>query len=172
MKVVLEDDNKIIVFLNTQYIKDIDFSCKESLEEYFQELFLLFKSDYDLEIYGYYTIDVFIDSFYGVILFIEKEDLDYFDYYDHQIDMRINIRKDSIFLYELNDYFDLDTSILHKIEFYLYKNKLYGKIIQKLTFVEMGRLLEYSNIVYGDCVDKIFRFGQILEKKDFSLFSL
>ena len=86
--------------------------------------------------------------------------------------MCINVQKDSCFLYELKDFWDVDVSMFSKFQFYLYKQKLYGRIIKKLSFVELGCLLEYGTLIYGQDADVVLRFGQKVKTQDFSLFSL
>ena len=48
------------------YLEEINFDDKEQLEKYFQKLFRLLKLNYQIEISGYYEIDIYIDDFYGI----------------------------------------------------------------------------------------------------------
>ena len=98
MRLVI-NDGKFIVFLN-KYNK-IDFENKLKLEKYFRNLFTTIKDKYNIEVNGYYDINIYNDKNYGVIIEIESEDLDYYNYFN-QIDMEINVLKDSLFLYEIN----------------------------------------------------------------------
>ncbi len=145
MKVVFKD-NKIIVFLNKKL--DLD---KVNLDIYFKKLFLRIKNKYNLELNGYYDINVYIDNNYGSIIEIENEDLDYYNYFN-QIDMEIKVNK-TTFLYEI-DYEYLDKELLSKSIIYKQNNKLYFKITDKNI---LNKIIECSKIIYGDRVKEIMK---------------
>lgn len=160
MKLVFCDDSKLILFLNNLTIPKMDFEDREELEEYFRELFLKLKDLYQIVIQGYYNIDIYIDSLYGAVIEIEKEELDYFEYDDNQVDMRICIHQTSI-LYELEEYIPLDQK---KYDMIWYGNKWYVKLKQKLNEIYLGRLLEYAEIHYQEENEQILRRGVYLER--------
>ena len=145
MKVVFKD-NKIIVFLNKKL--DLD---KVNLDIYFKKLFLRIKNKYNLELNGYYDINVYIDNNYGSIIEIENEDLDYYNYFN-QIDMEIKVNN-TTFLYEI-DYEYLDKELLSKSIVYKQNNKLYFKITDKSI---LNKIIECSKIIYGDRVKEIMK---------------
>ena len=87
MKFVI-DNNKFIVFLN----KKFDLDDKLKLEKYFKDLFYNLKNKYNMEVNGYYNINVYADKYYGTIIEMENEDLEYYTYFN-QIDMEINVLK-------------------------------------------------------------------------------
>ena len=145
MKVVFKD-NKIIVFLNKKL--DLD---KVNLDIYFKKLFLRIKNKYNLELNGYYDINVYIDNNYGSIIEIENEDLDYYNYFN-QIDMEIKVNK-TTFLYEI-DYEYLDKELLSKSIVYKQNNKLYFKITDKSI---LNKIIECIKIIYGDRVKEIMK---------------
>ena len=145
MKVVFKD-NKIIVFLNKKL--DLD---KVNLDIYFKKLYLKIKNKYNLELNGYYDINVYIDNNYGSIIEIENEDLDYYNYFN-QIDMEIKVNK-TTFLYEI-DYEYLDKELLSKSIIYKQNNKLYFKITDKNI---LNKIIECSKIIYGDRVKEIMK---------------
>lgn len=141
-------DNNLIVFLNKKMVSGVDFFNKSILEKYFRDLFLKFNETYDIDMNGSYNINVFADDNYGIVLEIEKEEIEYFDYYD-VVDMNITISKYNKFLYKLNNYIDN----LGKI--YLYNENLYLEPIN-IDFFKMGLLIENSEVVYGKkCIDII-----------------
>lgn len=145
MKVVFKD-NKIIVFLNKKL--DLD---KVNLDIYFKKLFLRIKNKYNLELNGYYDINVYIDNNYGSIIEIENEDLDYYNYFN-QIDMEIKVNK-TTFLYEI-DYEYLDKELLSKSIVYKQNNKLYFKITDKNI---LNKIIECSKIIYDNRVKEIMK---------------
>lgn len=165
MKVSIIDDNNIIVFLNAFNIKNIDFNNKENIEKNFRELFLKLKYIYNLNIKGYYNINIYIDKVYGAILEIEHEDIEYFDYYDNKIDMRVNVVSDAKFLYKIKDLFDLNEDILNNIVLYKFRNNLYVLLKENISFYKLGSLLEISDLVYGSKVDDILKMGYIVKNR-------
>lgn len=147
MKIIAMDLDSIVL-----YLSDMDFSMEENidiLEERFRDIFLHLKNSYDMDIEGYYKIDIYKNEYYGMIVEMEKEEFDYFDYYDNQVDMRISIHEDNSILYEFDDFFSI-SSLLDKMDFYMYRNKVYGKVKHFLTKIEGAYLQEQSSsIVYG-----------------------
>lgn len=160
MKLVFCDDSNLILFLNNMTIPKVDFEDREELEEYFRALFLKLKDVYQVVIQGYYNIDIYIDSFYGAVIEIEKEELDYFEYDDNQVDMRICIHQTSI-LYELEEYIPLNPK---EYDMIWYGNKWYAKLKQKVNDIYLGRLLEHSDIHYQEENEQILRRGIYLER--------
>ena len=143
---LISKDNKIIVFL----YKRINFK-QINLENYFKKLFIKFKEDYHIELNGYYSINIYIDKFYGSVIEIENEDLDYYNYFN-QIDMEVKLN-DNVFLYEM-DYEYLNKSIINNSNIYKLKDKLY---IQVKDNNILNKILEYSNIIYGEKIKYMLR---------------
>ena len=152
MKFVV-DNNKFIVFLN----KKFDLDDKLKLEKYFKELFYKLKSKYNIEVNGYYNINVYADKYYGTIIEMANEDLEYYTYFN-QIDMEINVFK-SNFYYEI-DYSFLDKNILNKCICYKYNDKIYLKIKEDIDEIDLSKLLEVSNVLYGEEVEEIAKYGK------------
>lgn len=156
MKTIIKD-NKIIVFLNKREITNLDFNNEDKLEDYFKKLFSKLKK-YDIEINGFYNIDVYKDEFYGMILEIENEDVDYYNYFN-QVDMKINVLKTGSFLYEV-DYEFVDKNILNKTICYKNIDKIYLKIKENIDDITLSKILEVSNIVYGDLTEDIIKYSK------------
>lgn len=160
MKIVNLDENCMIIFLNKLYLRELNFDVREDLEEYFKELFLKLKKYYAINISGYYNINVYIDKDYGLVINLNKEDIEYYDYFDNQIDMRISL-KDSKFLYRIDD--PLALPIFNKIEIYFYHGKCYLDFIGDIDNTTMMYLLEFSDIVFDEQTDLI-RHSQKLKR--------
>lgn len=152
MKFVI-DNNKFIVFLN----KKFDLEDKSKLEKYFKDLFHRLKNKYNIEVNGYYNINVYADKYYGTIIEMENEDLEYYTYFN-QIDMEINVFK-SNFYYEI-DYSFLTKNILDKCICYKYNDKIYLRIKEDINEIDLSKLLEIGNILYGDEVEEIAKYGK------------
>ena len=160
MKVKLIDENNIIVFLNDKII-NINSDSRVELEDELRILFKKLSNIYNLEIYWYYNISIYVDDYYGSIINLVKEDIDYIEYDKDQIDMRIIISKKT-FLYKINNIFNLD--IDSKI--YKYNNNYYLKLNKKLDNKKMGLLLELSELIIDD-VDMILKYGNVLQNNSY-----
>lgn len=121
---------------------NIDLNNKEVLEEYLKKIFKRLKRIYNIDIVGFYNIGVYVDKYYGVIFHLEKEELEYYNYFKNQVDMRIVI-SDREFLYKVDNLLFID-----KTEVIISDNELFLKINEELTNREMMILLEHSKIVY------------------------
>lgn len=148
MKIITMDLDSIILFLS-----DMDFSLEQDtleLEDKFRNIFLRLKRLYNIDIEGYYKIDIYRDIFIGVIVDIERENFEYFEYSDNQVDMQISIHNDEIILLEIDDIYILPNKYLEKVLHYNYDNKFYINVIKPLSILEKAELLEISNsILYG-----------------------
>ena len=147
MKIITMDLDSIILFLS-----DMDFSLEENidnLEDRFRDIFLHLKNSYDIDVEGYYKIDIYKNKYYGMIVEMEKEEFEYFEYLDNQVDMRISIHEELI-LYEFEDIFSVPHSLVEKMCFYIYHDKIYGEVKDFLSNIEGAYLQEYIySIVYG-----------------------
>ena len=147
-------DNNLIVFLNNKNILGIDFYNTRELEKYFRELFFKLSDDYSFDLSGSYNIDVFIDRF-GVVLEIEPID-SYYDCCDI-VDMNITISKYKGFLYKSDCFIDVDCDV------YLYDSSFYYEPLN-VSFLDIGKLFENCDIVYGFDVYDIKRNGKLLSR--------
>ena len=152
MKIVNQDENCMTIFLNKYYIRDLNFDIKHDLESYFKNLFLKLKRYYDINISGYYNIDVYVDDNYGLIMNLSKEDIEYYDYFDNQIDMRITI-KNNKFLYCVGDPFIFNIKSDYLI--YWFKNKYYIDLTNNINEFDIINLMEYADIIYNEEIDNI-----------------
>ena len=134
--------NTIIVYLldNKKYNEDSDIkkiliNVFDNLKKYYN---ITFDSDYNLELY--------INRYYGMILEItENENF----IYDDIVNLKLNILRDTLFLYEVDDPLEYIN-----YEIYYYNDKFYVNAKR-----EDINLIENSNLVYGDIVYKIIGRG-------------
>jgi len=138
------DELTLDIYIKKELIDNIDFNSKTDLEKYLKKLFKILKNKYNITIEGFYDITVYIDKYYGVILHLEKDDIEYYDYYKNQVDMRI-ITVDTDFMYLVDD---IPFNLLEKVYVLIKNNNIYLKIKQDLTKFEMMELLEISRIIY------------------------
>ena len=90
------------IYIKKYLIEDIDFSIKSDIEKYLKKLFKILNNKYNIAVEGFYNITVYIDKYYGIILHLEKEELDYYEYYKNQVDMRL-VTVHTDFMYEVDD---------------------------------------------------------------------
>ena len=133
------------IYIKKYLIEKIDFSIKEEIEKYLKKLFKTLSNKYNLKIEGFYNITVYIDKFYGIVLHLEKEELDYYEYYKNQVDMRL-LTIHTEFMYEV-DY--IPFNILNKVKISNKNKNIYLTLKEELTDLEMMELLENSKIVYN-----------------------
>ena len=132
------------IYVKKYLIENIDFSNKSDIEKYLKKLFKTLNNKYNISIEGFYNITVYIDKFYGIVLHLEKEELDYYEYYKNQVDMRlVTIHTD--FMYEVDD---IPFDILNKVKVSNKNKNIYLTLKEKLTDLEMMKLLENSKIIY------------------------
>jgi len=137
------DDLTLDIYIKKELIDNIDFNSKDDLEKYLKKLFKTLKNKYDLVIEGFYNITVYCDKYYGVIFHLEKDDIEYYDYFKNQVDMRI-ITVDTELLYLVDD---ILYNLLNKVNVIIKDNEIYLKIKEDLTELEMMELLESSKVV-------------------------
>lgn len=141
MKVEMLSD-KIIVYLfdNNTYNKDSD--IKMMLVNVFNDL----NKYYDINFFGSYSLELYINKYYGMILEIENNEN---ETDDDIVNLKLNILRDTLFLYEVEDPLEY-----LKYEVYYYEDKFYVNV-KKLDI----NLIENSSLIYGDNVYKIIGRG-------------
>lgn len=137
MKVITDKEKNILLYLPEI---QIDFDSMDKVEQDLKNILLRLKYYYFIDIQGFYQVKIYKDIYYGLILELTKDTLDYFDYYDGEIDMRIELIE-SDFLYEVRDILELPKNILKKSEIYIDNNTHYIKIKEK---IDMSQVLEYA----------------------------
>ena len=144
MNIKFIDKFTIDIYIKRELIDNIDFDNKEDLEKYLKKLFKILKNKYDIIIEGFYDITMYIDKHYGVVFHLEKEDIDYYDYFKNQVDMRIiTINTDFLYLVE-----DIPYNLLKKANVFIKDNQIYLKLKDNLTKLEVMQLLENSQVIY------------------------
>lgn len=145
MKILILSEKKMVIFL--METKGLDFNNLKTLQEKLKTLFLKLKYQYQIKIEGFYQVKAYVDKHAGIVLEIDGEGMDEFDYLDGEIDMRIEVMEEE-FLYETEDLLSIPKSLLEQMEIYFVKNKYILKPINKITWLKMGFLLEYTTCIY------------------------
>lgn len=162
MKIETKEDGYTI-YVRLSKKENINFTDQEELENYFRQLFINLKDYYNIELSGFYNIHVYYNQYYGVIIDMSREEIEYFDYFDDKLDMKISISKENLFLYKL-DFLDFYCNhLLTKSPIYEYLGDLYINLCENLSNIDMGRLLESSTILYGEKALAVVSFGNIIK---------
>ena len=127
-------DDKLIIYINK----------KINLEEISNVLLKSKALGLDIKLYD--NIVFYEDDILGTILELTNENDSYFTTFD----MNISLSKEKSFLLKIEENADIDI----KKDIYKYKNNYYMQIKEN-DFIKIGRLLEYSKIIYGSIVKKI-----------------
>lgn len=141
MKVEMLSD-KIIVYLFDNNIYNKDSDIKMMLVNVFNDL----NKYYDINFFGSYSLELYINKYYGMILEIENNEN---ETDDDIVNLKLNILRDTLFLYEVEDPLEY-----LKYEVYYYEDKFYVNV-KKLDI----NLIENSSLIYGDNVYKIIGRG-------------
>ena len=157
MKLITNGD-MIILYLNKMYIRSLDFTDKEATEKYMKRLLTKISNKYDIEIDGYYVVNLYVDMNYGVVIEIQKEELEYLDYFSNQIEINTKVVEGS-FLYNIDNF---DDSLLKKFIIYKIKYKLYLRVKENISDLEMGKVLERAEIIYGAKANEIIKKAKIV----------
>lgn len=144
MNIKFIDEFTLDIYVKKKLLKNVNFDKKEDLEKYLKKMFITLRDKYDIHIEGFYDVYVYVDKYYGVIFHLEKEELDYYDYYKNQVDMRI-VKDNKDFLYLVDD---IPKCLLNKVNVLIKNNNIYLKIKKCLSEYEMMLLSENSEIVY------------------------
>ena len=145
-------DNNLIVFLSNNFVENVDFNECE-LEKYFRSLFFKL-GDFGLDFSGSYTIDVYIDEKCGILLDIVNDDVDYYDC--DIVDMNISISKYKGFLFQVDNFIDINCSII-------VHNGCFYYDLSSINCVDIGRLFENCDIVYGKDAYDIRCYGRVID---------
>ena len=140
------DDLILDIYIKKELIDNIDFNSKDDLEKYLKKLFKTLRNKYNILIEGFYDITVYIDKYYGVVFHLEKEEIEYYDYFKNQVDMRI-ITIDTEFLYLVDN---IPINLLDKVNIIIKDGEMYLKIKENLTKLEMMKLVESSKVFYEE----------------------
>ncbi len=154
-----EKQNKLIIYLNKNNNLKIDLNNKINLEKKFQELFSKIKKIYAIDMSGSFEITIYNNEYYGNIIEIEKEELEYFEYYD-TIDMKITLSKYNEILYKMEN---IEKNISKKSKIYTYNGEIYLKPLKNQL---IGLLEENGEIIYGKKSYDILKKAKEVHKVD------
>ena len=136
---IKSSSEKISVFI----YKNIDVD----INDYVKKLVLKLKKKYKLDIFGFYTVNVYLNNKFGAIIdIVKEEDIDFFV---DLLDLKVNVFKDSPIYLKFDDYF-----ILSRDDVCFYNNNYYI-LIDKLTYNEFIKVSEFCDFIYGSEFENI-----------------
>ena len=144
MKIKFIDDLTFNIYVSKEEISKIDIKNQEALEKYLKLIFNKIKNRYNIIVEGFYNVIIYIDKSFGIIFNLNKEKLDYYDYFNGQIDLNITI-KEVEFLYKIDN---VSNSLLNKLELKQINNDIYYKINKELNNKEYMYLIEHIEKIY------------------------
>lgn len=159
MKLII--DENIVFFLNKIYLDNIDIKDESLIEKKLIKLINKIQKQYNIDLNGYYNVYIYKDKNYGLIIEMEKEKLDYLDYFNNQIELNIEIIEDT-FLYKTDNIFTIDKTLLEKLIIYINKDEIYLKIKENINDIELGQIIENSQIIYGNKAKSIKKQSKII----------
>ena len=160
MKLII--DENIVIFLDKLYLNNIDLKDYNLIEKKLIKLINKIQNKYLIDLNGYYNVYIYKDENYGIIIYMQKEELEYIDYFNEQLEFNIEVIEDS-FLYKIDDILRLEKPLLNKFIIYKNTDNLYLKPKEKISNIELGIILENSEIIYGAQADKIKKKSQIIK---------
>lgn len=160
MKLIIDDN--IVIFLDKIYLQNLDLTNQNLIEKKLIKLIGKLQNKYAIDLSGYYNVYIHKDTNYGFIIDMQKEELEYIDYFNNQLELNIEVVEDS-FLYKIEDIFTINKFLLSK--FTIYKNGciFYLKPQINLTNIELGIILENAEIIYGKEAKNIEQKSKIIK---------
>lgn len=137
MKIVVEEDDKIVLYLYDYYFMSND---KKIITDNIKELFIRLINKYHLKIHGLYEVYIYENKKYGTILEIKKQSELLFN--QDLIDIKVKIFKDINIYLKTNNYFILDN----------YKNIYY---FDNCYYINIDNIDNIINVI--EFVDVIYK---------------
>ncbi len=131
----IEKDNcNYTIYIVKEYLDYYDFNFSSNSNNVIKKMFNKINNRFNLELEGLYSVVVYINNDYGMIIEMEKDTDEYIKLFGDKLDMKIIFKLDCDFYYE------------DELGNYLYNNKLYSK----------NKNYE-SNIIYGKKIKDLLK---------------
>ncbi len=160
MKLIIDED--IVIFLDKIYLQKLKLNNPKTMEKKLIKLINKIQNQNNINLNGYYNVYLYKDDNYGLIIDMQKENLEYLDYFNNQIELNIEIIEDT-FLYKVDDIFNISKNLLNKFIIYKVSEDIYIKVKKEITSIELGIILENAEVVYGSKAKRIKRKSQIIK---------
>lgn len=155
-------DNFTVYLYDENKLKDIEL-IKSNPESFFKNIFLILKNKYKFKLEGLYKVELFPCSNYGIIIEIEKVIEDFYHNYIDGVDLKIKINDESDILFEIDD--PLLIKDTKDVAVFKKDDKFYLMYLDKISNKELYKILEHSNLIYGEkCLEIINPYNLFINK--------
>lgn len=141
MKLEILDEDSYKIFINDDYIKQIDINNKEDLSNNIKLIIVKIKKVYDIILEGFYEVHVYPINNIGLILEIKNID----SYLSKSIDLRIIVHNEEDMYIKLSRY-----ELIQKYTNIKYLNNYFYLNVNEINKKDKYHLIEFVNIIYGD----------------------
>lgn len=140
MKLEILDEDSYKIFINDDYIKQIDINNKEDLSNNIKSIIVKIKKVYDIILEGFYEVHVYPINNIGLILEIKNID----SYLSKSIDLRIIVHNEEDMYIKLSRY-----ELIKKYNNIKYLNNYFYLNVNEINKKDKYHLIEFANIIYG-----------------------
>lgn len=148
MKLEILDEDSYKIFINDDYIKQIDINNKEDLSNNIKLIIVKIKKVYDIILEGFYEVHVYPINNIGLILEIKNID----SYLSKSIDLRIIVHNEEDMYIKLSRY-----ELIKKYNNIKYLNNYFYLNVNEINKKDKYHLIEFVNIIYGDDLSEVKR---------------
>ncbi len=141
MKLEILDEDSYKIFINDDYIKQIDINNKEDLSNNIKSIIVKIKKVYDIILEGFYEVHVYPINNIGLILEIKNID----SYLSKSIDLRIIVHNEEEMYIKFSRY-----ELIKKYNNIKYLNNYFYLNVNEINKKDKYHLIEFANIIYGD----------------------
>lgn len=140
MKLEILDEDSYKIFINDDYIKQIDINNKEDLSNNIKSIIVKIKKVYDIILEGFYEVHVYPINNIGLILEIKNID----SYLSKSIDLRIIVHNEEEMYIKFSRY-----ELIKKYNNIKYLNNYFYLNVNEINKKDKYHLIEFANIIYG-----------------------
>ncbi len=141
MKLEILDEDSYKIFINDDYIKQIDINNKEDLSNNIKSIIVKIKKVYDIILEGFYEVHVYPINNIGLILEIKNID----SYLSKSIDLRIIVHNEEEMYIKFSRY-----ELIKKYNNIKYLNNYFYLNVNEINKKDKYHLIEFANVIYGD----------------------
>lgn len=139
MKIEVIDKLRICIFINKEYLNDIDFNSKDDIVMVVKDFIVKYKKRLNLR--GFYKVKVFANGKVGLFLEVNRlEDIEL----SNAVDLRVVVHLDDKVYFMTDDY---DILPKDNTDIYYYNNMFYCDVD---SFSNILKIVEYGRFIYGE----------------------
>ncbi len=141
---VISYEEKIIVITKKNYLDE--FKNETFIEDYVISIINKLIKRYNIELNYFLEVNIYQSQYCGLVIELINQESDYYHYYSNEeFELNINLYNNSTFIYEVEDI----NEKLKYGQYYISGDRLFIKVIKKITDFEFAYLNENSILKYG-----------------------